>query len=83
MSDAVKLHESWKAPLLPEFSSPYMAELRQFLVEEKANGRRIFPKGSEYFRALDLTPVSYTHLDVYKRQGSAIPIVASAASCWT
>lgn len=53
----IQLHESWKAPLLPEFSSDYMAALRQFLVSEKAAGKTIYPKGSEWFRALDLTPL--------------------------
>jgi len=53
----IQLHESWKAPLLPEFSSDYMAALRQFLVAEKAAGKTIYPKGSEWFRALDLTPL--------------------------
>jgi uracil-DNA glycosylase len=59
MADAgqVKLHESWRGPLAGEFASPYMAALRQFLVAEKAAGKRIFPKGSEWFRALDLTPL--------------------------
>ena len=57
MSDAVKLNESWKAPLAGEFSAPYMQALRSFLVAEKAAGKRIFPKGSEWFRALDLTPL--------------------------
>jgi uracil-DNA glycosylase len=76
MSDAVKLHDSWKTPLLPEFSSPYMTALRQFLVDEKANGRRIFPKGSEYFRALDLTPLDKVRVvilgqDPYHGEGQA------------
>ena len=57
MTDSIKLHESWKAPLADEFAAPYMAELRAFLVAEKAKGKRIFPKGSEWFRALDLTPL--------------------------
>jgi uracil-DNA glycosylase len=57
MSDAIKLHDSWKAPLKAEFDAPYMAALREFLVAEKAAGKRIFPKGSEWFRALDLTPL--------------------------
>lgn len=52
---AVKLHESWAVPLAEMFHSPTMAMLRAFLVTEKAAGKRIFPKGSEYFRALDLT----------------------------
>lgn len=56
MSD-IQLHESWKAPLLPEFQSDHMAQLRAFLLAEKAAGKRIFPKGSEWFRALDLTPL--------------------------
>ncbi|MBL0924384.1 MAG: uracil-DNA glycosylase [Sphingomonadaceae bacterium] len=53
----VQLHESWKAPLLPEFESGYMAELKNFLMAEKAAGKTIYPKGSEWFRALDLTPL--------------------------
>lgn len=53
----IKLEESWKLALEPEFSSSYMNELRKFLVSEKQSGKQIFPKGSEYFRALDLTPL--------------------------
>ncbi len=54
---AVKLEESWKLALGDEFSSPYMQHLRAFLVEEKAKGKHIFPRGAEYFRAMDLTPL--------------------------
>src|SRR5690606_654822 len=57
MSDAIRLEESWKGPLASEFAAPYMAELKRFLVAEKARGARIFPKGGEIFRALDLTPL--------------------------
>lgn len=53
----IRLEESWKRVLGPEFSSPYMQQLREFLLAEKADGKRIFPKGGEYFRALDLTPL--------------------------
>ncbi len=53
----VKLEESWKEPLAPEFESDYMRELKAFLQDEKAQGKHIFPKGSQYFRALDLTPL--------------------------
>ena len=34
-----------------------MMRLRAFLLAEKAAGKQIFPKGSEWFRALDLTPL--------------------------
>ena len=76
MSDAIKLHESWKAPLLPEFQSPRMQALKQFLLDEKAGGRRIFPRGSEYFRALDLTPLEQVRVvvlgqDPYHGEGQA------------
>lgn len=54
---AIKLHESWLAPLQGEFDSPYMAELKRFLVAEKAAGKRIFPPGGEWFHALDATPL--------------------------
>lgn len=58
MADAeVRLEDSWKAVLGAEFSRPYMGELKAFLQQEKAEGKHIFPKGSEYFRALDLTPL--------------------------
>lgn len=57
MNEQVKLHESWLQPLRREFASPYMEALKSFLLAEKASGKRIFPKGSEYFRALDLTPL--------------------------
>lgn len=72
----VKVGESWKAPLAAEFSSPYMAELKAFLLEQKQEGRRIFPKGAEYFRALDLTPLDEVRVvilgqDPYHGEGQA------------
>lgn len=54
---AVKLDGSWKAALAPEFSAAYMKLLKEFLLSERDQGKVIFPKGSEYFRALDLTPL--------------------------
>lgn len=56
MSD-LKLHPSWLEPLGPQFADPYMTKLKDFLVAEKAAGKRIFPAGSEWFRAFDLTPL--------------------------
>ncbi len=53
----IKLHSSWLEPLTGEFAEPYMADLRRFLLEERERGKSIFPKGSEWFRALDLTPL--------------------------
>ena len=53
----VKLHESWLGPLGEQFEQPYMKSLKAFLLAEKAAGQKIFPKGSEWFRAMDLTPL--------------------------
>jgi uracil-DNA glycosylase len=54
----VKLEESWRKALSDEFGSAYMGQLKAFLLEEKQRGKSIFPRGPEYFRALDLTPIS-------------------------
>lgn len=54
----VRLEDSWKAVLGDEFAQPYMRHLKDFLQAEKADGKQIFPKGAEYFRALDLTPLN-------------------------
>ena len=54
----IALEDSWKAALASEFTSPYMQQLKDFLLAQKQAGKRIFPKGAEYFRALDLTPLS-------------------------
>ena len=53
----IKLHPSWREPLRSEFGQPYMAELKRFLVDQRANGRTIYPRGCDWFRALDLTPL--------------------------
>lgn len=53
----VKIEQSWKDALGSEFDKPYFASLVRFLHNEKAEGRRIFPPGSQIFKAFELTPV--------------------------
>lgn len=60
MSD-IKLHESWKTRLQPEFAAPYMGKLKDFLQAEKKKGKKIFPLGEQYFAALN-----HTHFDQVK-----------------
>jgi len=55
--NSIRLEESWKKLLKPEFAKDYMQKLHSFLRDELAAGKRIFPKGAEYFAALDHTPV--------------------------
>lgn len=53
----VRIEQSWKNALAAEFGKPYFESLVRFLREEKAGGKRIYPPGSQIFRAFDLTPV--------------------------
>ena len=52
----IRLSESWKARLADEFSQPYMASLREFLLERKRAGAVVYPPGNLIFNALDSTP---------------------------
>ncbi|MEY4868933.1 MAG: uracil-DNA glycosylase [Pseudomonadota bacterium] len=76
MNATITLHESWKAPLLPEFEADYMARLEAFLLGEKAAGKQIFPDSEEWFRALELTPLEKVRVvilgqDPYHAPGQA------------
>ena len=53
----VKIEQSWKDALAGEFEKPYFASLVRFLHHEKAAGKKIFPPGSQIFKAFELTPV--------------------------
>jgi uracil-DNA glycosylase len=53
-----------------------MAALKEFLVAERNKGKRIFPKGSEWFHALDVTPLEQVRVvilgqDPYHGEGQA------------
>ena len=53
----VRIEESWKNALAEEFGKPYFESLVRFLHSEKTAGQKIYPPGSQIFRAFDLTPV--------------------------
>jgi len=52
----IQLDQSWKQRLLSEFETERMKNLKSFLAQELKKGKTIYPKGSEYFAALNLTP---------------------------
>lgn len=54
----VKIEQSWKDALADEFGKPYFESLVRFLHKEKSEGKKIFPPGSQIFRAFDLTPLN-------------------------
>ena len=53
----VRIENSWKEALQSEFDKAYFAELVSFLHREKAEGKTIYPPGSQIFRAFELTPL--------------------------
>lgn len=53
----VRIEQSWKVALAEEFGKPYFESLVGTLRREKAEGRTIYPPGSQIFRAFDLTPL--------------------------
>ena len=72
----VKLESSWLNHLDIEFEQPYMKALGEFLREQKRAGKRIFPAGSEFFAALDHTPLPNVKVvilgqDPYHGEGQA------------
>lgn len=75
-SRQVKLEAGWLSALDDEFSREYMGTLREFLLEQKAAGKRVFPAGKEIFNALNYTPFEQTRVvilgqDPYHGPGQA------------
>lgn len=73
----VKIEQSWKEALTPEFEQAYFSELVRFLHAEKAAGKRIYPPGSLIFKAFELTPVKDVKVvilgqDPYHQYGQAM-----------
>ncbi len=48
---------TWKAVLEDEFRQPYMQSLKQFLRAEKDQKKIIYPHSSNWFHALEVTPL--------------------------
>ena len=72
----IDLESSWLELLAGEFEQPYMQQLRTFLEQEKAAGKRIFPKGNEFFEAFRQTPLPQVKVvilgqDPYHGEGQA------------
>jgi uracil-DNA glycosylase len=84
-TEQIKLHPSWLGKLRHEFDEPYMANLKHFLLAERQKGKHIFPNGSNWFRALDLTPIDEVRVvilgqDPYHGPGQAHGLCFSVPS---
>jgi uracil-DNA glycosylase len=72
----IKLEHSWLQKLQPEFDAPYMIALKNFLTVERDAGKVIYPKASEWFTALNTTPLHHVRVvilgqDPYHGEGQA------------
>ena len=57
-------------------------QLVDYIVEQGLTEGDRLPSESELMKYLDVSPVSYTHLDVYKRQLPGFPIHTAEAGLW-
>ncbi|MDB5020048.1 MAG: Uracil-DNA glycosylase [Pedobacter sp.] len=70
------LEPGWQSVLSEEFEKDYMKSLRAFLVQEKQNGKTVFPKSTDVFNAFNHTPFDNVKVviigqDPYHGQGQA------------
>jgi uracil-DNA glycosylase len=53
---AIKIDRSWKIKIESEFQKDYMKQLKSFLKDQYDSQKKIYPKGDQYFAALNMTP---------------------------
>lgn len=73
----VQIEESWKRVLADEFSQPYFASIKAFLLQEKQAGKTIYPPGPLIFNAFNQTPFDQVKVvilgqDPYHNPGEAM-----------
>ena len=76
-----KIDKSWFKVLRPQFEAPYFAELKQFLVAERAV-HTCYPRGGDIFAAFDRTPFDKVKVvilgqDPYHEPGQAMGLCFS------
>lgn len=54
----VKIEESWKSALAPEFEKDYFVKLTDFVRAEYMSGRAVYPAPKNIFNAFDLCPIN-------------------------
>lgn len=73
---ALEQAAEWQAELAGEFAQPYMQQLKAFLQQQKQAQKVIFPHSSNWFHALETTPLSNVKVvilgqDPYHQPGQA------------
>lgn len=72
----VQIEDSWKTILQQEFDKPYFIAIKQFILDEKAKGKVVYPPGALIFNAFNLTSFFNTKViiigqDPYHGSGQA------------
>ncbi len=75
--DFLQIEKSWREALKDEFSKPYFVSLIDFLKSQKTEGKIIYPKECDIFKAFDLTPLNKVKVvilgqDPYHGEGQAM-----------
>lgn len=78
----VKIEESWKRELAPEFDKDYFRELTDFVRGEYLSGKQIYPAARNIFNAFNLCPVDSVRVviigqDPYHEPGQAMGLCFS------
>jgi uracil-DNA glycosylase len=78
----VRIEPGWKEALAEEFAKPYFAQVKNFLSEQKALGKVIYPPGPLIFNAFEKTPFSKVRVvilgqDPYHGPGQAMGLCFS------
>lgn len=73
---ATQLPQDWFAVVGTQFDQPYMAKLKEFLLQEKKSGQAVYPKGADIFNAFNTTPFDKVKVvilgqDPYHGEGQA------------
>ncbi len=80
----IQLIDCWKQMLAAEFEQDYIKQLKQFLRQEKQQGKVIYPPGKQMFKALNTTPFQQVKVviigqDPYHGPGQAHGLCFSVA----
>ena len=73
----VRIEDSWKKILEPEFRKPYFRQITEHIKTEKLQGKVIYPPGPMIFNAFEKTPVDKVKVviigqDPYHGKGQAM-----------
>jgi uracil-DNA glycosylase len=78
----IRIESGWKDKLSKEFEMPYMGQIKQILINEKAAGKEIYPPGPKIFNAFNSTPFEKVKVvilgqDPYHQPGQAMGLCFS------